>query len=367
MSWWRKLLGWSGEDEPRDPRHNHGQPSPTTPEQEFEIARKVFERDGNPQHAIHHLAEALATDPTDPARLQLLDEILASVDVPPENLVDDSDRGYYAAEAMRAYALHRAGRTTEAIELLLAIARAKPDARFLEAWTLEWLEDEQTLQSTPADLLGYLAGVVVVQYPEHNELRSQPRRWLERLVAVLNRFRAARTEDVHLRTWRAALLRKLGRFDEALAEATKLYQDQPGWQTAVAVANVERHRGDLERAVEEFQRALLHDPEDVSARNDIADLYLERDDWPNALRWYEEVLEREKNHTWALPSAHFCRWKRTQDEQWLEQLGILTEGPQPNARAAELLNTLRPYLGFLPEPSDASANILRQVADAIRQ
>jgi hypothetical protein len=45
----------------------------------------------------------------------------------------------------------------------------------------------------------------------------------------------------------------------------------------------------------------------------------------------------------------------------------LAEAPQSNDRANVLLNTLQPYVGFLPEPSDASANVLRQVADAIRE
>ncbi len=336
MSWWRKLLKWGGEEEPGAPRSRRAASVPQTPEQEFQSASAAYERRDS-RRALHHLAEAIAADPAHPERLRLLEEILSATNTSPEQLLDENDQGYYAAEALRAYALHRSGRTPEALELLLAITRAKPDAHYLEAWAVDWLEEATSLSLLDADLIGYLAGVVVTPFPEHHALDDARREWLERLLGLMERFRAAHPVDAYFRAGYVALLRKLGRFDEALAEANRLYYDHPEWQTAVAVANVERYRGEPEHAIAWFETALKHDPEDVTARNDIADLYLERADWRNALRWYEEVLQREPRHPWALPSAAYCRWKLTQDEQWLRQMEGLAAGPPSNDRAASLL------------------------------
>jgi tetratricopeptide (TPR) repeat protein len=364
MSWWRKLLGW-GEGGEEKKGHSHA--ARMTPEQEFQIARQAFEIEGNPQHALHHLAEAVADDPTDPARLELLDQILTASGADPDQVLGENDRGYYATEALRAYALQRQAKTGEALELLLAIARAKSDAPFLEAWALDWLEDEEAWRTVDPDRIAYLAAIAVIQYPEHRELRARPRTFLERLIALLDRVRAARAVDVAFRMWRTAVLRKLGRFEEAMKEANTIYQEQPQWQTAVAVANVHRHSGNLDEGIAWFKKAVEHDPTDVSARNDIADLYLERDDYENALRWYDEVLQRQKDHPWALPSAHYCRLRLTNDEPWIRRLVELTNGPEPNERAGNLLNLFHPYVGYLPEPTDASANVLRQLSDAVRE
>lgn len=368
MSWWRKLFGWEGEGEEGSERAGREQHPPArTPAEELEIARRALEVEGNPQHAVHHLAEALADDPTDPERLRLLDEVLAAAGGDPDELIGENDRGYYACEAVRAFALQRQGRTAEALDLLIAIARAKPDAPYLEAWAVEWLEDDATLKTLDAQTLELLAGILAVQAPEHRELRSRPRQTLQRLAAALDRYRADFLVGAPFRMWRTVVLRKLGLFEEAVAEARQLHQEHPEWQTAVAVANAYRRRGDVDEAVRWFQQALKHDPHDLAVRNDIADFYVELEDWPNALRWYEEVVQQQKDHPWALPSLYFCRWMITRDDQWTSRLAKLTEGPEPNQRAEGLLDAFRPYRGYLPEPADASANVLRQVAEAIEQ
>ena len=67
---------------------------------------------------------------------------------------------------------------------------------------------------------------------------------------------------------------------------------------------------------------------------------------------------KERQQPWALPSALYCRWKLTGAEQHLQALIKLAQRTPANDRAIQLAQAA--YGGGLPEPSDASANLLRQ-------
>jgi hypothetical protein len=54
--------------------HSHDQAY--TPEEEFDIAKGVYEQDRDLNHAAHHLIAAVAGDPLDPDRLELLDTLI---------------------------------------------------------------------------------------------------------------------------------------------------------------------------------------------------------------------------------------------------------------------------------------------------
>ena len=84
-----------------------------------------------------------------------------------------------------------------------------------------------------------------------------------------------------------------------------------------------------------------------------------------ALGWYEDALVKEPAHPWAAASALFCRWKLTGDERYLRELVELAKRDTENARARQLF--VQGVSGGLPEPVDATANLLRQFRQEVME
>src|SRR5262249_4969613 len=127
---------------------------------------------------------------------------------------------------------------------------------------------------------------------------------------LMSRFEEAEAEYgvlPHGEMLRSMLLSKNGRYEEAIALTEQRYQQAPNWERAVAAANAARRGGDLERAVAMFARGAGHDPEDVTCWLEVGDIRLEQDRCSEALVAYERALAKDSNHSWALPSAFYCR------------------------------------------------------------
>lgn len=116
------------------------------------------------------------------------------------------------------------------------------------------------------------------------------------------------------------LLSKNGKHKESLELTEQLYQSDPNWNTAVAVANAARRSGDLERSAEMFTVGAGHDPSDVTCWLEVGDIRLEQEKFDEALKAYETALAKEPNHQWALPSAFYCRHQLGLEGKWLASL-----------------------------------------------
>jgi tetratricopeptide (TPR) repeat protein len=162
---------------------------------------------------------------------------------------------------------------------------------------------------------------------------------------------------------RAGLLRKAARFAEAKALVKAALDAQPDWHTATALGLILREQGDWKEAEQAFKLALRLDPRDVSARLEAGDMFFQRMQWQAALDWYENALDKEPKQPWAQPSALFCRWKLTDEEKPLKAL--LKLGNQGNHRAQYLCN--RAFGHGLPEPTDATANLVRQLSQSLEE
>src|SRR5262249_41321835 len=152
-------------------------------------------------------------------------------------------------------------------------------------------------------------------------------------------------------------------FAEAEAVLRPALDTSPDWHTATALGLVLRERGAAAEAEEAFKLALRLDPDDVCARLEAGDMFCAQGDWQAALGWYEYALKAEPPQEWALPSAHYCRWMQTNDEKHLKKLVALAKGN--NQRAGALCQ--RVFHPGLPEPHDATANLLRQFRDTLQQ
>jgi tetratricopeptide (TPR) repeat protein len=338
-----------------------------TAEFELCIARAELKAGGDLQHGARHLAHLLSLDPSNPEWLKLLEEYLVRVGDDDQFIYPRKEKNYFAEEAVRAFIWARKGQLDEAIDLLLQVVQAKPEVNYLEAWALDWLENSDIPGSVSQQTFTKLLALALNRFPESRWLREEQRHQLERYADMALALPAEWQESPVLQMVIAGILRKSGRFDEALKIARKGVEATPGWHAFVAEGLALRERGDYDLAAESFQNALLFNPEDLSARLEAADGYLTHRAWDDALAWYGQVLEKDSAHVWALPSAYYCCWQATGDQAQHERLIELAKADPPNQRALQLLQCAKPYVDYLPAPADAIANVLRKVTKKFRE
>lgn len=336
---------------------------------EFDLYMTEAElKQGNLRHGAHHLASLLSVDPGHDRGRQLADQYIAAAGEDPVTTLcgpTPQDEAYFADEALRAYVMARQGRVIEAVGLLTQVVAAKPDASYLESWALDWMQQPGVLERMPSDLFYLAVAKMQIRYPEHPYLTAAQHKPLEKALALVERYQRRVRPAPEEQIWRAALNRKLGRFKTALDIGQAAYDSQPKWQTAIPCGLALREMGELERAREAFELALAHDPEDLAARLEVADMYLEDQQWEEAAKWYAEVLAREVDHPWASASIAYCDYRLGHEESAARTLNELRR--EGCLRADQLVERLLPYSGSLPLPTDATANLLTQLIDKLRE
>ncbi|WP_425616980.1 tetratricopeptide repeat protein [Anatilimnocola sp. NA78] len=372
MSWWkdlankaRSVLG-AGNANQDDSGCQHGDAvhlRQGTAEFEYFVARGELESARNLPHGANHLANLLSYDPGRPEWVELLERYLVAAGPTPEQLIPRGEQLYYSTEALRAYIWHKQGRLHDAVELLLGSTDAKPDAQYLEAWALPWLETAGAVEGLPAPMALQLFAAVLGRYSERQDLTVKKARLLHRWSVLSERHFATAPTDQMNTMLRAGILRKAGRYVEAAKVAQAAFDQSPNWHAAVALGLIYRQQGDHEQAERAFRDALRLDPSDVSARLEAGDMYYRLGQWQRAHDWYEQALEVDRQHPWALPSSLMCSWKLTGDDQWLDRVIALAKGG--NGRAGSLYN--QEFFAGLPPPADATANILRKFCDSLEQ
>jgi tetratricopeptide (TPR) repeat protein len=327
----------------------------------FFMARAELRSGENLSHGFSHLAELLFYDPGNPDFLAIGDAYLERADA--ATLLPETDNRYFATEALRAYLWARDGRLDEAAQLWCAVHRAKSDSRYLQTWGVQALEPAGAIESLSVDTGLELLGRVLVSLAEQRYQTARERETSARYGKLAQRFADSHPGRPELAMIVPGLLRKAGLFDDALAWVRR--GGEPTWHSAVAEGLILREAGRTAEADAAFELALRCDPDDVSARLEAGDMYARLQRWDEALRWYERALQADPQHSWALPSARWCRSKLAGE--------IYGDGPTPlldevialanagNGRASGLLDELREYTGYLPEPTDATANGLRQM------
>jgi tetratricopeptide (TPR) repeat protein len=374
MSFWSKardifkrLAGAaSGDAGPHVCDHRDSRLEAGTPEFELAIAEAEL-KSGNLVHGAHHLAHLISFDPARREWIELLEEYLRRVNRDDAKLYPHTEERYFAQEAVRAYAWARKGKWEEAISLLAQVVQAKPDSAYFETWGSDWLGQPQALASMSQTTIEYAFAFALNRFPETRWLSRKQRLHLERFAHLAAKVPRSKQNTAVMQMTRAGLLRKLGRFDEALALARSAIRELPNWHTYVAEGLILRESGDCEAAAASFHHALVFDQEDLAARLEAGDGYLTNRSWNKARAWYGEVLERKPTHPWALPSQLFCEWKACGDAQKHARLVELARANPPNDRAVQLLRWREPYVGFLPGPADATANVLRQLTPGFRK
>ena len=330
-----------------------------SPEFDLFIAEATLEQEGQDlRHGAHHLACLLQVDPARPDWRALIARYIAAAGADVDGLLPKAEKLYAATEALRAYLWQAQGRTEEAVAHLVDVSEALGDARYLHAWALDWLEPEGAVEAL-SERVGMAVLAVILKQSEEAHLASTRklrlhRRWAALAQRAVPRYAADGTKTM----MRAGLLRKAGLFDEALAVAGPLDHAR-SFAEAAAIGLVLRRQGRFAESAQAFAKSIELEPGKIAGYLEAGDTWFEGGNWQNALEWYEGAVRLEPGQNWAEPSGWYCQWRLTGDEAWLERL--FEAAKAGNRRANQLWFLAR---GAVPESSDATANIVRQIHDA---
>jgi len=335
----------------------------TTPEIEAEAAQQALGA-GDLATAMARAGAALQFEPKRAEWLQLLEQVYRrSTDplslVPAEACEQDS-----IAASLRAWLLSNLGRWDEAFELIVSAAASRPDRPFL-LWGADWIKKPGMAAQLPKDLIegkilpGLARFISDVQVPmAEDDVRKSS---VEAAAAILGALHVVYSDSPEVLFARSLVTRRLGNFDHASYYAYEAFQIAGTWKNAVGVALAYRDAGKIEDAISWFRHAVSLDPDDITARLEIGDTFLEAGRWDDARKAYQAVLEREAEQNWAEASLTYARFKSSGEDKHRDKLAELG---QLSGRAQSLLRRLEPlvpYVDFLPPATDATANALRGV------
>jgi tetratricopeptide (TPR) repeat protein len=321
---------------------------------EFEefVARGELET-GNLAHGAGHLASLLHFDPANRQCMALFDQYFDKARGELEEHLPRGDKLYAATEAMRALIWHRKGRLADAVELMLELS-PHTHPKYLHAWVLAWVEPDGAIESLSEATALRLLSLALTSMPEMQAATVAEARQARRWSAVSERVPPQDREDGPAVLVRAGILRKAGRFEDALRSLDSPFDAAPDWNRAVARGLILRQKGDLRAASAAFETAQRADPDNMATYLEGGDTFFDADRWEEARVWYQRALAREPAQDWAGPSALYCEWKLTGKQQALDK--VLELARSGNGRAHHILSLAsdRPFV-----PEDASANLLR--------
>lgn len=345
---------------------------------------------GDLRRAIYHLGRALANDPSRAAWLALLDRWIVATGASALDLVPLTDPQYfgtletsahmmrlgnrpdhhmevipgvsphyYAKVGVHAYILAAQNRLKEAIDLLLRLARVKPEIPYL-VWITRWQDRPNFAAALDADLVAAAGAGVIQRHPGTYEFFTDGRAEIAAYLPLFRVAYAAFPQHPGISSLYSMLLRKNGAFDEAVRVA-RMAPDS--YNTFTALAMGEAARGDQNACIAAYQRAVALDPQNVAARNDIANAYLLQGKLSEALATYEESTRLDPSDPFELAFTQVAYLRYLQQpslsSEWLAKLRELAQSQQ-NAR--HMLSIIgAPYLGKLPYASEAIINGLRNL------
>jgi tetratricopeptide (TPR) repeat protein len=264
---------------------------------------------------------------------------------------------YFGEVAVRAYILAKLGRTAEAVDLLLQVYPVAPQVPYL-AWAVRWLATDP--EAGPAvnrqHLIRYF-GSVGQRYPGSVVGTRDGKADLKRALDLYDRIVTEPGPPMMCTYFRAVLLRKAGRVDEAVTFAEAEYEKNPNYHLAIAAGMARDAREEFDDWMRWQHAALTHQPDDVPVRLDLGDKLLDRRRFAEAVRWYQEAVDHNPDEGWGLPSLYYSRWKNGEGDEWLAKLRAYAAAHPDNDRADHLAWCDAAYIGHLPAPSDALANL----------
>ena len=230
-----------------------------SPEFDEYIVRAELDAGTNLPHAALHLANLLLVDPRHPRWLELLDRLVAAAGTALDALAPDADPRHASTEALRAWIWQRQGRLDDAVSRMVGITDAIADPRMLDGWALAWLEPAGAVESLTESTGLQLFATLLNQHTEALHATATQLATLRRWSALLERAAPAWEANGLLRMLRAGLLRKAGRFDDALTLAGVVQEAVDGHHIA-AIGLALRADGQLVESARTFEHGAHVEP-----------------------------------------------------------------------------------------------------------
>ncbi|QOV91185.1 tetratricopeptide repeat protein [Humisphaera borealis] len=332
-----------------------------TNDQELDIAESAIGEADLP-HAAHHLANAVMNDPADARMIELLGRALNAAEDAVE-LFPLKDDNYVGTVACRVFALGANGRYAEAFDLLPHLHKAAPHREFLK-WGTRWLGRAGAAEQVdPVKAASCFAGYLQM-YPGIVVESAEGRADLSELEPVALRMAQLHPTDGVLAGFYAAVIRKLGRIDEAIKHSEAAFRANRSYMTGCALAMALSGAGRSDEAIEVYKEMIKIDPKDAAARADIAEIHLSERRFEEALKWAEDTLRVDPAHTTAMPMSYFLKALLGRQGDWQGALERYAEQNPSSDRARYWLNSLKPFVGFLPHTTEASLDGIRQFLDS---
>lgn len=367
MNWFKKLTGQAPDQQDAAqapaaddiPSAAAQQPAlrEGAPEWHLFIASTTLDSGADLAHGAAHLASLLAADPRRAEWQALAARYLEAGGGNVDALLPIGEKRFADSEALRAWFWQRLGKTAEALDLLLQVARAASHADYLHAWALDWLEQGGALAALDEATMMQLLGTVLNSAEEAHESSASTLRDMGRWARVAERASAGHAPSPMGVMIRAGLHRKAGQFEAALA-ITGTLDNAACAEQANAIGLLLRCMRRFDESEQAFIRAGSFDPEDITPKLEAGDTCFEAGNWQKALGWYEAVLAVAQEQAWALPSSWYCRYKLDGDQAWLDRLWEAMQGG--DNRAHQLVFRER---GRLAQSNDAGANLLRSLRE----
>ncbi|MEZ4328708.1 MAG: hypothetical protein R3B40_26020 [Polyangiales bacterium] len=327
-----------------DPPCDHCDPSP---DEELRIARDAI-ASGDLPHAAHHVAGLLAHDPHAPPYLRLWGSLSAAAGPQLAALFDRGEGAlWFGLAACLARAQYEQGNADAAYVQLCQVAWAAPQISYLE-WTRDWeLPSEAALCSATAQLLHVQDAVL----------------WQRAMASFGERAAAAHPSCAKLLTSLSIGARRSGDARRAVALARQSLRAAPTWLGEIALANACRELGDVVEMEAAWTRAAEIDPQDHCALLDWGDYLLTTGDLHAARDKYTRALGRSPGDAWATGSIWYLDYLEAPSARSRQRLAARVRAHPENVRARSALDAVTPWLGFLPNPTDATANMLASLGD----
>ena len=353
--WWKRLLGIGA---PACARRE------LTPDEDLQIAYRAS-ADGELGHAAFHVGAVLKGDPTDRRATQLLDRLIAKCKesgVDPLMLAPLGKDVWVGTAAARAYVLHAMGQHHEAMNLLGEAAQADPATPWWR-WAATWADDREAARQMDRDVAAATIARPVMDAADP-AVSPGDRETLEAALPALATLAEAHPGADVIHYVRIAALRKLGRCDEAVRLAEAWHAASPSYMSALSLANARHRAEDIDGAVAAFEQAVAHQPGNAPVMADAAEMLAGAGRFEEALAWTERAKASDpkvETSSWVL--WHHLMHKLARDPAAMQKLAEfrrthanLREPGQP------ALRHFGAYSAFIPEPSEASVNIVRDLA-----
>jgi tetratricopeptide (TPR) repeat protein len=321
--------------------------------------------DGDLPHAAYHVACALYHgDVNDRQALALLDRLVNESQksgADPLALAPLKRDNYAGTVAVRARILAHLGQYREAFGLLAQVQHADA-SRPLWTWAVEWAQRPGAAAQADPDEAGSLLASVWVRHGGVRVEDPAARAELESALPAVAALSAAHPGHEKLRWMHSAVLRKIGRVEEAARLSEAAWAAAPSYATAIALAMARQALGDVDGALACYRDALKFDPDDSAARADAALALYQAGRFADALAWAEEAREHDpKQETAATPLSFLLRYRLGEGPRWLDALHKFQTDHPRHGWTRQIFANLRWYVDYLPEPAEATINGVRKI------